>query len=111
MGEIINRKLASSKDPIFGIEPKNIALEITEKNWEEKATIRIQPSGDWIYLWIDEAKIKGEKQRYQVCTKAKDKSRQTLGNFDELDEALEHANAQKGMLKKARKPKNAKESK
>ena len=109
MGQITSRKLASSKDPMFEINPQNVAKEITKDNWEDKATIRIKPDGDWIYLWVDEAEVTGKGIRYQACAKAKDQSRETMGNFEELDEALNHANTRKGKYEEARIPENKKE--
>nr|BDD47191.1 hypothetical protein 2 [Balneolaceae bacterium] len=102
MAEITSRKLASSKDPMFGIDPENITPKITEDNWEEKATIRISSDEEWIYLWVDRAEVKDKGMMYEVCAKVQGNLTKVLKRFPELGNALEYANAEKGKFKETR---------
>jgi len=109
MAEITSRKMASSKDPLFGIDPENIAKEITERNWKEKATVRITPDERWIYLWIDKTDVKDKGKMYEVQVKVQDKSKTVLKRFFELPDALAYANTEKGRFKDARRPNSSEE--
>jgi len=109
MAQITSRKLASSKDALFGIDSEDIAIEITQDNWEEKATVRITPNEQWVYLWVDEVDVKDKWRMYEVCAKEQSKSRMVMKRFFDLRDALEYANAEKGKFKNARRPNGPKE--
>lgn len=94
---------------MFGIDPEDIALEITEENWEEKATIRITPDEQQIYLWVDKTNVKDKGIMYEVCLKMQGNPTNILKHFFELSDALEYANAEKTKFEDARRPNSPEE--
>ena len=88
---------APGHDPIYGIRRSNIATRLTNRNWNRKATCRIDKGG-CLYILVVIGERWGEEQKRKVHHVAVDRlsgeGPSWSKDFETLDEALAYANGE-----------------